>query len=331
MSTHSSLRKDLRKLIANTKGFSSVIGTTFMVLVMLVLATSIFLWTLSQNTEYFKSVKEENQLEVDRLNERLTAENVNYTGSGVISVEVDVRNECPLFVNLTTLWMFDVNIGKYGVNDTLNICLKPGEKLSLRGSRAIKTEINGSDASHIFNSWFVTARGNTVPITKTAGIIMAQVSEGIGSISFDFEQFWHYDFSTQPADGTPLPSKSSNNYTISANNYTVFHVVVTNLDPLGKDIVLNGNSSIYIICAQKGTVKYGTWGLVNVTANKIYPSSNAQYCLKYLNTIEIYFAGKLTQNPDLNTAYPLNVLLLGRKGNNDYGQNIPFVSIYLVS
>jgi hypothetical protein len=107
--------------------------------------------------------------------------------------------------------------------------------------------------------------------------------------------------------------------------------VVTNLDPLGKDIVLDGNSSIYIICAQKGTVKYGTWGLVNVTANKIYPSSNAQYCLKYLNTIEIYFAGKLTQNPDLNTAYPLNVLLLGRKGNNDYGQNIPFVSIYLVS
>jgi len=160
------------------------------------------------------------------------------------------------------------------------------------------------------------------------------VAQGIGAIAFDFEQFWHYEFSGTPAQGNPLPSRSPKNYTISMSKYTVFHVVVTNFDPLGKDIVLNGNSSIYIICAQKSTVKYGTWGLVNVTANNIYPSSPAQYRLKYKNTIEIYFAGlptSFTGGVDVNTAYPLNVILLGRKGNNDYGQNIPFVSIYLIS
>ena len=93
MTACSLLSRNLRKLIVNPKGFSSVIGTIFMVLVALVLSASVFLWTLSQNTEYFEAMREENQLELDRLNERLTADNATYTGSGgIICVEVDVRN-----------------------------------------------------------------------------------------------------------------------------------------------------------------------------------------------------------------------------------------------
>ena len=86
---------------------------------------------------------------------------------------------------MTTLWVFDVNIGKNGINNTLNIYLKPGEKLSLRGSKAIKIEISGSDSSHIFNSWFITSRGNAIPLR--GNIIVAQVSEGIGSIAIDIK------------------------------------------------------------------------------------------------------------------------------------------------
>ena len=330
------LKKKVTRLANNPKGFSSIIGSVFMVLVVLLLSTGVFMWTLSQNTMYNEAVRARNQEEADRRYENVVATNGNYTVSGnVVTVVATLTNAGPVAAQIINLWVFDTSKQTYGFNNSLASMtaanLNPGQVLNLNGANAMKVTVPNAEPLHGFNIWFVTARGNTVPLTKSQGIIMAQVSQGIGSISFDFEQFWHYEFSTQPADGTPLPSKSPNNYTISANNYTVFHVVVTNLDPLGKDIVLNGNSSIYIICAQKSTVKYGTWGLVNVTANKIYPSSGAQYCLKYGNTIEIYFAGTLPQNPDLNTAYPLNVLLLGRKGNNDYGQNIPFVSIYLVS
>ena len=330
------LRKKVTRLTNNPKGFSSIIGLVFMVLVVLLLSTGVFMWTLSQNTLYNEALREKNQQEADRRYENVVATNGNYTFSGnVVTVAATLTNAGPVATQIINLWVFDTSKQTYGFNNSLasmtGANLNPGQVLNLNGTNAIEVTVPNAGSSDNFNVWFVTARGNTVPLTKSQGIIMAQVSQGIGSISFDFEQFWHYDFSTQPADGTPLPSKSPNNYTVSANNYTVFHVVLTNLDPLGKNIVLDGNSSIYIICAQSATVKYGTWGLVNVTANKIYPSSGAQCYLKYENMIEIYFAGKLKQNPDLNTAYPLNVLLLGRKGNNDYGQNIPFVSIYLVS
>jgi FlaG/FlaF family flagellin (archaellin) len=59
------LSRNLRKLIVNPKGFSSVIGTIFMVHVALVLSASVFLWTLSQNTAYFEAMREENQLELE--------------------------------------------------------------------------------------------------------------------------------------------------------------------------------------------------------------------------------------------------------------------------
>jgi len=329
---HSSLKKVCSRFTACSKGFSTVIGTTFMVLIMLLLSTGVFLWSLSRITDYNEAVKDKSQLEVDRLSEKVTASNVNYEVlKSTVLVEVKLKNEGPLPVQITTLWILDTTIKKYGFNNTLNLSLKPGEEIFCTGGKSIRVEIKGANSTDTFTSWFVTARGNIVNLEK--GVIVAQLAQGIGSISFDFEKFWHYDFRSKPSDGTPLPPKSRNNYTISANNYTVFHVMLVNLDPLGEDIVLNGNSSIYIICAQRSTVKYGIWNLVNVTSNKIYPNSHAQYYLKYGVWTEVYFAGNpLTiLNPDVNTAYPLNILLFGRKGNNDYGQNIPFVSIYLVS
>jgi hypothetical protein len=91
--------------------------------------------------------------------------------------------------------------------------------------------------AYSFASWLITGRGNVVPLQKStlSNIIIAQTAQGIGSISFSFEQFWHYEFSRTPAQGTPLPSASPKNYTISDGKYTVYHVVLTDLDPLGEN------------------------------------------------------------------------------------------------
>jgi hypothetical protein len=70
--------------------------------------------------------------------------------------------------------------------------------------------------------------------------------------------FWHYEFSGTPAQGTSLPSRSPKNYITSEGKYTVYHVMLTDLGPFGKNIVLNGNSSINIIGQHSGTVKYAT-------------------------------------------------------------------------
>lgn len=105
--------------------------------------------------------------------------------------------------------------------------------------------------------------------------------------------------------------------------------MLTDLDPLGENIVLNGNSSIYIIGQHASTVKYATWDLVNVTDHKIYPNSGVQYNLQFGVPTELYFSNTIS-SIDTGYLYPLNILLSGMKGNNDYGQNIPFVSIFLI-
>jgi len=240
-----SLRKNFRKLIINPKGFSSVMGSIFMVLAALVLATNVFLWTLSQNTSYFQAVKEKNQLEVDRLNERLSAENVNYIVSDdVVSVEVDLRNEGPLSVHLTTLWVLDTTIRKYGFNDTLNINLKPGEMLILRGPDAIKVTIEDADNIHVFNSWFVTTRGNLVPLGKERGIIVAQLAQGIGSLALNFSAFRFFTYeSTTKLANYPQGIISFN---VPSRTYIAFGVILTNLDPSKQTITLNQYSQVWL-------------------------------------------------------------------------------------
>jgi len=320
---HSLLRKCLRKLIVNAKGFSSVIGTTFMVLVMLILASSVFLWTLSQNTEYFQTVKEKNQLEVDRLNERLSAENVTYTGSGgKISIEIDVRNACPLFVNLTTLWVFDANVGNYGINDTLNIGLKPGETLSLRGSKAINVIINGSDASHIFNSWFITARGNAIPLKEN--IIVAQVAQGIGSIAMDLKQFRYYIVQNNN-DGTDIGTPYYS-FTLDGNKYTLLCVTLVNLDPSHQTINLTKYSYIWAVTPFAETLKSDTWAIRKVVNNKL--ASFDFQILEYGKPTTVYFGATQASRSQGNVV-PLFILLFGKIGNADYGQNIPFIAIHV--
>ena len=336
------LRKSVEKLTGSSRGFSSVIGTIFMVLLVVTSIAGVFLSTLIQNKKYNDAVRAQNQQELDARNENVVA-NGNYsvsTTTHVVTVgPVNLTNAGPVAAQIVNVWVFDTSRQTYSFNNSLASMswanLNPGKLVKFTSGNGTKVFVPNAVSGDSFNIWFVTARGNTVPLVKSQGttVINAQTAQGIGSIAFDFEQFWHYEFSGIPAPGIPLPSRSPKNYTISVSKYTVYHVVVTNFDPLGKDIVLNKNSSIYILCTQGSTVKYGTWNLVNVTANKIYPSSPAQYRLTYKNTIEIYFAGlpSFTGGVDVNTAYPLNVLLLGRKGNNDYGQNIPFVAIYLIS
>jgi FlaG/FlaF family flagellin (archaellin) len=321
-----------------TRGFSSIVGAIFMVLIMWVLASSYFVYTLLQNTTYNSAVGQMNQLDVDRLSESANVLNTTYSvnANGNVTVSAQIQNVGPSSIQFINIWIYVRNSTwtNYNFSKLSNANIQGGSIFTLNVNLGV-SGVN-SNASYTFASWLITTRGNVVALlqrTMTNNIIIAQVSQGIGSISFNFEQFWHYDFGNQPADGIPLPSKSPNNYTISANNYTVFHVVLTDLDPLGKNIVLDGNSSIYFVGmhGQGGgaVTKYAYWNLVNVTNNKIYPSSGVLYNLAWGLPTELYFANSISQI-NSGQVYPLNILLWGTKGNSDYGQNIPFISIYLV-
>jgi len=330
--------------MANSKGFSSVIGTTFMVLVMMFLCTSVFMWTLSQNTIYNEAMKEKNQIEVDRLNEKVTASNVNYTVMGnVVSVEVVLENEGPVSVEIVSLWVIDATMNKHNFSSPLNINLKPGNITYLQGSKAINVTIVGSASLHQFSSWFVTARGNVVPSEREGGIIVAQVSAGIGSVAMDFTSFKYYNVSKVGS------SYVLNNYPNGGSGYTViqpsgkdvgiaFELCLTNFDPLKKEINLSSASVFWTLFPVLPTQPRGTmWYIVNVGDNGTIAGTFTTVTIPYGATTKVFFASAQDVNtggfvPSLSSytgTAPVNLALVGKIGDSAYGQNVPFVSIYI--
>jgi hypothetical protein len=153
---------------ARNKGFSSVVGAVFMVLIIWVVAAGYLVFTLSQNTAYNEVVRSKNQLEADRLSEHLTASNANYTVAGnVFTVEAQISNEGPLLVTLKNLWVLDNALNEFGFNDNINASLGAGSNLVFNEAQndAINVTLSGASSADSFSSWFVTARGNTVPLT----------------------------------------------------------------------------------------------------------------------------------------------------------------------
>jgi len=339
LTIRSSHKKRFRKLMANSKGFSSVIGTTFMVLVMMFLSTSVFMWTLSQDTIYNEAMKEKNQIEVDRLNEKVTASGVNYTvAGGVVSVEVVLKNEGPVSVEIVSIWVIDATMNKHNFSSPLNINLKPGNITYLLGSKAINVTIVDSAPLHQFSSWFVTARGNVVPSEREGGIIVAQVSAGIGSVSMDFASFIYYNVSDYSLQVWPNGGEGFN---VSSTKKIAFRVTLTNFDPYKRTITLNSHSVLWMIFPLSSATHNAWWYIVNVDGTGTISSktvgSFSDISLSYGQSTKIYFASSKDlgldnfdlSNPGFNGPAAVNLMLLGKIGDSTFGQNIPFVSVYV--
>lgn len=320
----------------NKRGISSIIGAIFMIFIVWIIASSYFFFTMSQNTIYNDAVKAVNAQTVSRISESINVLSVNYSinADNNMTITAQLQNTGPSVVTFVTFWTF-VSNNTWANYNNVNF------SLSIRGGDtppqfSVTIPVNGCRLSGNYDatSWLITTRGNTIPLPKQTvlsnNIIIAKVSEGIGSVAFDFEQFWHCDFSSVPAQGTTLPARTPTNYTLSESKYNVLHVTVTDYDLLQEPITLDGNSSIFIIGEHSGTVKWDKWQLVNVTNNKIYPASPVSASLTFAQPKDLYFANMISSIDTFNT-YPLNILLYGTKGHNEYGQNIPFVSIYLVN
>jgi len=340
LKVHLSLKKGLKKLITNPKGFSSVVGTVFMVLVMMILSTSVFLWTLSQNTLYNQALKERNQMELDRLNEKVTAYNVNYTVSGdVVTVEVLLKNEGAISIRITTLWVLDTTIKKYGFNNNLDLNLKPGENISLVNDKAISVELEGANATDTFNSWFVTTRGNAVPLEEEGGIILAQVAAGIGSVSMNYGAFLYYNVSKVGSEYV------LDNYPNGSEGFTLpqtdiaFEVCLTNFDRNKREIKLFSSSVLWMLfpISPPQQPRGAKWYIVNVYNNGTIASTFTEVTLSYGVPTRVYFAsyndvnsgGFSPSSSGYSGPAAVNLMLVGKIGNSSYGQNIPFVSVYV--
>ncbi len=185
-----------------------------------------------------------------------------------------------------------------------------------------------------------TVNGNTTVYNIGGGsTTYSNVSQGIGLIAFDFKGFSHIDLGSQPSTNNYLLSNFIKTYTLSQSHFIVMHVTLTNFDPQEQLMYINPGSAIYYVGSHSGTTKYNSWGLLNVTGSSStgwylndatqnpYPAS---YVLPYGVPVDIFFGGVGNTGGGVDpNVYPLNIMVYGKLGTNDYGQNVPFVAAYI--
>ena len=320
----------------NSKGYSGIVAAIFLVLIVLLLYSNVFVFMLNQNALFQDVVSEVNQKDIDRSNEKVTVSNINYTVVGdQVRVGAQVTNDGAVSVQIVTLWVLDTTIRKYGHNDTLNINLRTGDTLNLTESNAMIVTVEGSDSSDVFTSWFVTARGNLIPLQKEQGaeIIVANVAQGIGAIALDFDNFRHFSYTD--ADTLANYPNGTVGFDVPKTTYAAFGCYLTNFEIEKRTIVIDSHSLFF----QPGRtgVSEGAWFIANVDANGNINGTYTPISMKYGETKMIVFASKfdlgLGAFGGLKTANAITtvatfLLLHGTIGSTAFAQNIPFVSLF---
>jgi FlaG/FlaF family flagellin (archaellin) len=332
----------------SSKGVSTVIGTIFLVLIALTVATNVFLWTLTQNATYNQAVKESSQMDADLSSERIVAYDTVYSVStGKVEVTARMTAQGPLSAQIITVWVtwtFGNDI-KYG-SETVNINLTAGDTIPLNRTVTVPGahDISGDTC----NGWLVTARGNLVPLElkKVEEITIADVSLGIGAISMNFSNFEYYNV-TENAGLYVL-----DNYTngggegysvIEGGDGIAFQVCLTNFDIKKRDIILYSPSVLWMLFPHTAEQPRGAmWYIVNVNASGFIADDFTNITINYGDSIDLFFASENDLNDVTKPGFTpssslkwspglasVNLALFGKIGTQSYGQNIPFVSIYV--
>jgi len=319
----------------NNKGISTIFGMVFFLLIVVIVFAS-FAVVLNENTSLEATMIQSRQIDLDKANELLVLKSV--TGGNFL-----INNSSPLTAQVVRLWYQDTN------GNSIPIPVPLAQQAILPNEE--KPYGQGIVPSNQARYWFITARGNQFSYLiqggkgqdgingingKDGANGMAEVSNGIGFIGMDFNSFRSYQTSSSP----PTTPALSYSYRISQGNYSAFSLNVTNVEPTGRNITINSQSSIWALNppTSSGATKGFNWNIAKLNGNQIIPFSGGDTKLLPNNvTVTLYFV--TTSKPGQNTintgAAAVNLLLTGTIWNTtstrDYGQNLPFISITIVS
>lgn len=331
-----------------SKGVSSIIGIVFLILVIFAIATNVFLWTISESVMYNQIVKDTNQKNADRMNESVIAIQGNYTvltGSKV-KVEAKLTNAGSVAAQIINLWVFDTSKQTYGFNNSvasMNLNLNPGQVLYLVDVNSIIVTVPSAGSLDNFVAWFVTGRGNTIPISKTEGIIIAQVSQGIGSVGMDFSSFIYYNVTLVSGKYRLQVWPNGKEGYYAPQNNIAFRVILTNFDADKRTIALSSHSALWMIFKTGNPTqpRSGWWHIVNVNSTGWISSMSqgtfSDVSLSYGQSTMVYFASLkdlgtddfAPSSPGYGGPAAVNLMLFGKIDTSTFGQNIPFVSVYV--
>lgn len=315
-----------------------------MVLIVWVLASSYFIWTLSENTVYNDAIRQKNQLESAVLSENVQVTNTTYVvvSNDNVTVSTAITNPSSLSVQFTTLWVYTSNTTYTGYNFTQlsNVNIQGGAYRSLSFNMTVGGLRLGG--TYNFSSWLITARGNVVALQKqvSSKIIHSQTTQGIGALAMDFQSFTYYIVSGSTLTDFPTGASA---YTVSSGGSNIaFRIILTNLDQGERDITLYSNSVFFsIFPTTPQQVRGSYWYIVNVNeATGAISSTYTPVILAFNKPTAIYFASDHAIKPGspfngaparFTGTSPVNLALIGQIGGTPFGQNIPFVSIDVAS
>jgi len=330
-------------LFANLRGFSSIIGAIFAILMIFSLVSTVFVWTLSQNANYENSMAQNRQLDLDRSKENIIANvTCSRVNNSTVSVTGVLQNGGSLSSQVITVWVVDNNTKTYASKNPPNILsLKSGDVTTLSGSTAINVSLPNSLEDSL-SCWFTTARGNTITINpffaaqNNAIAPFAYVAGGIGSLAFTFESFTY--FTVNNGKLTPYPT-GTQAYTIPAGSNMAFGFNITNYNINKYNVTLDSKSIMWsYFAAVPGHTLGPVWYIVNNQTDTIQ-TPYSPITLQYNVTKFLVFAqqSQTFDQQHHNSIAAVNLLFFGNYTTtsggstvvrSNYGQNIPFVALY---
>ena len=341
-----------RKFRKNSRGISSLIAAIFMVIIILFMSFNVFTFTLFKNTQFRDAVDTLNQMDVEQTYETISFSDVSFTRleNDWILVDTQLANDGAVSVKIVSLWVLQSATGKYGHADVSMPDLGPGKTGSLTEPVAavefveiegeIVPELTGwPESSGGFTAWFITARGNRIPLEDQ--VVYAQVSQGMGSLVLEFERFRYFLF--QSSNNTLLNyPEGVVSFEIPQGVYAGFGIYLQNEDPKKRTITLDGHSLFWQ--PKRGDVPARSWFIVNVniengTIKSIDPQSFSDITIGYGQTTMLVFISAndletgttgfaAQKTPAKEGSVATFLVLHGEIGSDSFAQNIPFVSLF---
>lgn len=316
-----------------------------MILIVWTVASAFLFFTLNQNTSYNEAARDRNELDIARMSENIQALNTSYlvNSNGFVTVKAKMQNIGSSAIKLVNLWVHVVenpggsNLDGYNFNP-IDITLQAGR--SLEQDFIVPVTGVSTSGSYAYSAWFITSKGNTITLKQvnTAEIVVSQTTQGIGAIAMDFQDFRYYTVNADRSLAN-FPSGTSG-YLVTTGTGTpvAFKVVFTNLNyQTMSNITLQSDSVFFSIFPETNQqVRASYWYIVNVNDQGVISTTYTNVTLRYNVPTAVYFASAkaikgsivfASSNPGYSGTSPINLALIGSKGGQPFGQNIPFVSI----
>lgn len=307
-------------------GVSSIIGAIFLVAIMIFTALNVYLWAMTQYTFYNDVIRERNQLDIDRLTERLDVATTFTVEANTITINATVKNPCPLAIRIIRVWVVDATIHRVG-HTALNVNLAAGQTATV----VADVTIPGAGAADAFNSWFVTERGNAF-FGPPKEVFVAEVAGGLGKIALDMDHVYRYNVIDSPYKVDFATEALA--FTAPYGEDLAFKVFITNLDPEDRVITLTRDSCLFVTFPVSPPALYSAvWYIVNVAPDGTIANTYTNITIPWGETVEVWFA---SGEPVVSSFTPslakytgvsaVTVLLTGSVGPASFGQNIPFIT-----